>query len=246
MHCLVAIAALATGAAIAGTVDVPVDGGTALNADLLLPAGAGRAPALVIAPGQGYDRNAPVMRGLAEAAHAAGFVTLRFDWGFYSAGKTAPADRGLSMELAELRAAVAFLRQHARVDAARIYVAGKSLGSVVAHRVFVDDAHIKGAVFLTPIVRQRGDGERNYPRLAAQTRPWLVVLGEADPLCPLPNLYDWLATAGSAAPVLVFGGDHQLDVVPADSADQTPNQRNVAQAIEATVLWLRERERSTR
>lgn len=174
-----------------------------------------------------------------------GFVTLRFDWRSHSAG-SAPPESSLASELADMNAAIAYLRQHARVDPARIYVAGKSLGSLVAHRAFVSDVRIRAAVLLTPIVRRRGDGERNYPRPTTQARPWLVVLGEADPLCPLPNLYDWLATSGATAPVAVFAGDHLLNVVPETAADPAPNQRNVQQAIAATVHWLRERERTAR
>ena len=244
-RCLAVLTALLASAAPADTVKVPVEGGAALHAALLVPSGAGRGAALVVAPGQSYDRNQPLTRGLAEAAHATGFVTLRFDWRSHSAG-SAPPESSLASELADMHAAIAYLRQHARVDPARIYVAGKSLGSLVAHRAFVSDARIRAAVLLTPIVRRRGDGERNYPRPTTQARPWLVVLGEADPLCPLPNLYDWLATSGATAPVAVFAGDHLLNVVPETAADPAPNQRNVQQAIAATVHWLRECERTAR
>ena len=50
----------------------PANPKNALQADLLLPAGDAKAPALLIAPGEGYHRNLAITAGLAESATANG------------------------------------------------------------------------------------------------------------------------------------------------------------------------------
>lgn len=224
---------------------IPVDPANpknALQADLLLPAGDAKAPALLIAPGDGYHRNLALTAGLAQSATASGWVTLRFDWRYYSNN---PSDgrpsRDFITEQADFEAALAFLKKHPRVDASRIVIAGKSMGSIVASRTFVADTTPKALLLLTPVCRSGGDAAKNYHRVLADTRPVIVVMGNRDGVCPLANLYNWAKDGDPRIAVLTFPGNHSFLVgSDKDSALTARNQSNIDHAINAAVHWLNE------
>ncbi len=228
----------------AQTLAIPLgkDGKNVIQADLLLPAGEGKAPALLIVPGEGYHRNLAITAGLAESASASGWVTLRMDWRYYTASPAnGTPSRDYQNEQAEMEAAVAFLKGHPRVDASRISVAGKSFGSIVAGRVFVNDPALRALVLLTPVCRGASDAPKNYQGLIADKRPIVVVVGAADSACPLPNLYYWAKDGGDRIATLAFPGDHGLLIGAGANAALAPrNQRNVDFAVNSAVQWLNE------
>ena len=201
-----------------------------------LPASPGKAPALVLAPGQGYHMRRPLLERVAGEAARAGFVAVRFDWA-YLAAKGSPSE-DLSAELEDLGAVLAWARADARIDPARIYLAGKSLGSIVAYRRFQADPALRALLLLTPVFPDLDTAREAYPDLPALGRPAVVVVGDADRLCPAARLHEVLGA--TAIPVVGVAGDHGLNSGPADDpAWSTRNAANVDAAAAMVAYWLR-------
>lgn len=178
------------------------------------PAGEGRFPAVVLAPGQGYHMGLPAMEALSRALMQQGVAVFRFNWSCFSAEPKGQPSDDLSRELQDLQAVLAAARRHARVMPENVSVAGKSLGSVVAWQTLAADAQLRGALLLTPICSRvpRGDTPprnatgQNYPPLAQERRPTLWVAGDRDPLCATSVLYRFVGTQAQNARVAVVGG----------------------------------------
>jgi dienelactone hydrolase len=203
-----------------------------------VPGGARLLPAVVLAPGKGYDKERPLIREIFDYAVAHGLVAVRFDYRYFTERRSPSAS--LNEETADLEAAVAFLRHDPQVDTSRIIVIGKSLGSVVAHRVFRAQSSLYAEVLLTPIIARKGEADVYYPDLAALNRAVVIVLGSQDEgNCPLPNLYDALKDSRGNVAVVVLGGDHAFGLGdPAEPGMEARNARNLAQAVAITGHWL--------
>ncbi|MBN1425343.1 alpha/beta hydrolase [Candidatus Fermentibacteria bacterium] len=206
-----------------------------VECSIYLPAGADRAPCLVVAPGRGYHKGLPIFTDLAAQATAAGFAVFTFDWHYFSAG-TAPSE-GLVDEIEDLRAMIRHARRHDRVDTAYLMLAGKSMGSVLAAGVFAEDDSLAALVLLTPVIPTEDAVGQYYPDLLAERRPVLIALGEGDEAnCPLPVLYGALAGAARRVPVVVVGGDHGLNI---GSVGNPATTTNISAANAAIVQWMR-------
>jgi alpha/beta superfamily hydrolase len=225
--------------------------GAKVALSLHLPQGTpGKLATLIIAPGQGYHRGLPILKGLAEEAARQGIAALRFDWA-YTAAKGRPS-AGLKAEREDLEAVLAFAKAHERVDGKRILLAGKSLGTLVVYPAFRSHPELRGLFLLTPVVTWKWgeDGKElpkarsvlaeNYPGLSETKRQVVITVGDRDRLCALPMLYAGLSgTKGNVASVVV-GGDHGLNLGSwRDEAFKKPNAANVAVAVKATVQWMR-------
>jgi len=196
----------------------------------------GKRPALLIAPGQGYHMGLPLIAGLAEEAAQAGLVAYRFNWA-YTAAKGRPAP-DLASEIEDMETALKAVLADPRVDPARVFIAGKSLGTLVAYRVFAAHPELKALFLLTPV--GRGGVEVNYPKLAETKRPILMTLGNRDPLCSLPVLYAALAKTQGNVATLVVAGDHGMNVGDwRDEAFKERNAANIRSALRGTVHWAR-------
>lgn len=212
--------------------------GTVLQAEIGRPKGKvqGKLPAVVIAPGQGYHMDLPLTRGLFDAAVAAGFVAARFNWRYMAKKAGEPAE-DLGAEVADMQAVLDQVKRDPRVDPARVVVAGKSLGSMVAYRVLVKNPDVRGALLLTPIFRTKESVARDYPGLAGLDRPVAFLVGDQDAgNCQLPLLYQELA--GVKAPLakaIVVAGNHSLEVAPRGDA---ANQPNLDAATAIATHWL--------
>ncbi len=193
-------------------------------------------PALLIAPGQDYHRDSPLLKQLAERAAAAGYMTLRFDWHFFQAGGR--ASETLQAEMEDAQAALTYLRQQAGVDPERIFIAGKSLGSVVAYRLFRQDPQLKGLTLYTPILPQPGDEIRHYPGLASETRALQIIAAAEDGLCPLLHLYAALCQGPPRAWVNVVPGDHSFRPVKDKTSNTPAEAASIDQAITNQLIWL--------
>lgn len=99
------------------------------------------------------------------------------------------------------------------------------------------DGQVKASTLLTPICRQLGEEGQNaiYPGLLQSEKPTVLVLGNRDPLCPLPSLYKWLGSANKNVSTLVFGGNHGMQISPDTN---TLNTQNEQLATEAVIHWL--------
>jgi uncharacterized protein len=219
---------------------IPAAERSPLTAKLRLPDGDGPFPTLIVAPGRGYDMERVLTADLAGAATASGFASLRFNWRFQGSGGTGPSE-GLVTEVQDLEEVVAFARADARMDAERLFLAGKSMGSIVSYRVSSKNPGIQATYLLTPICRQLDEtgGNSLYPKLLQSDKPIVLALGNRDPLCPLPNLYRWLGSANENIVTIVFGGDHGLRLASGTSDVATLDSENEQLAIQAVVHWLK-------
>jgi dienelactone hydrolase len=194
------------------------------------PAGAGPFPAVVLAPGQGYHMALPAMAQTAAELVERGFAVYRFNWSYWLRDpKGEPADN-LVTELQDLQRVIKLARTDPTVDGARLGVAGKSLGSVVAWQALRADAALSFAVLLTPVCSEQvvGSGAAsaaaaNYPDIETEARPLAFVLGDADPLCEPKLLYRHAAQAKGPVRIDVVSGDHSFR-----SAEPDPKQREEA------------------
>ncbi len=203
----------------------------AVQADF--PVGAGPFPAVILAPGQGYHMDLPIMQDTAERLVADGFAVYRFNWAYFTRDpKNGGPSDDLSLEVQDMATVLAAARKEKRVDTARIAAAGKSLGSAVAWRLFRQEPGLHKGVFLTPVcVNDDGKPDPqavlvNYPGSADETRPVAFVSGDHDPLCANAALYDFAVRSGGRMRVAVVSGDHVFGT-PAHSSTDEARTRSV-------------------
>lgn len=106
-------------------------------------------------------------------------------------------------------AVLEFAIRHPQTDPGRVFVGGKSVGSIAAWNVFISNERLRGAVLLTPIWPAGDAGARYYPSLEEALRPVLVIAGDQDPYCDLAGVR---TSADRAATVKLaeLAGDHDL------------------------------------
>jgi alpha-beta hydrolase superfamily lysophospholipase len=213
---------------------------------------AGALPAVVIAPGQGYHMGLPLITGLAEEAARAGVIAYRFDWAYRAVEGGRPSE-GLVDEVEDMSTVVSLALSEERVDPARVMLAGKSLGTLVAYRLFREFSKLTSLFLLTPVVSLGpSDPEagpeaaprevigENYPDLVSTQRPVVMIAGEQDHLCALPVLYRALGRTKGNVKAVILGGDHSMNVGDwRDPAFASRNEANVKAAVNATVHWMR-------
>ncbi len=201
------------------------------------PTGPGPHPAVVLAPGQGYHMRLPALEAVGKALVQSGIAVFRFDWAYFTSEPRGQPSAGLEKELQDTQAVIAAARGHAMVDRRRIAVGGKSLGSVVAWRAFTADDGLRSALLLTPVCSrvpagqavERSEAEENYPGLARQRRPLMLVSGDKDPLCATQVLLRFAASAPTNTRVAIVGGDHGFeDPGREPAAAATAHGRNLA------------------
>jgi predicted alpha/beta-hydrolase family hydrolase len=229
---LAALTAFGKDAAESAEADIPTARGVALKAVVHRPATANGA-AVVLAPGQGYDKEKPLMKRGAEALAEAGFVAIRFDWAYWTA-KGQPAD-GYATEIADVDAVVAFAAQQTGVT--KVLLAGKSLGSVVA--LAWSNAHessLAGLALLT--FPNTKDANPTADDLAKSGMAPLIVSGDVDPLLDRTALYATAAKMSHAPLVVIVPGDHGFGNGTKGSPDAA---ENVDLAVKNLVVWAKRR-----
>jgi len=210
-------------------------GEATLDVDLSIPDGSGPHPCVVICPGRGYHKDLPLVKDLAARLKKEGLAAVRFNWSFYT-NKVQPSMDG-SAELTDIDAAIRLAKSIPGVDSTRIYLAGKSLGSVYGYYAFQKHPELKACLLYTPIIPEAGLGPDYYPKLKDETRPVTFILGDGDrDNCPLGYLYGYLADIGKAIPVIVLSGGHSFEI-NGDYNDPI-NIQNTKTAIEMGVYWL--------
>ena len=191
------------------------------------PKGNGPFPAVILAPGQGYHMDLPILQEAAERLVADGFAVYRFNWAYFTRDpKQGEPSEDLSLEVEDMATVLAAARSDKRVDASRISAAGKSLGSMVAWRLFRREPGLHKGVFLTPVcVNDDGKPDPqaafvNYPGSAEEKRPVAFVSGDHDPLCANAALYDFAVRSGGQMRVAVVSGDHVFGTPTHAAADE--------------------------
>lgn len=204
----------------------------------------GKAPALVLAPGQGYHMDLPLLKDLAAAAAARGVIVFRFNWSYFTSKPQGEPSEDLGREVEDMQTVVDFAKKDPRVDPAKIVVAGKSLGTLVSYSIFHKDPSFRGLVLLTPLCTDpdangKPIGNESYPGFASDARPVHLTLGNADGLCQIPALYEFLKDTKGNVSVSVFAGGHSLTFGnPGDPANAGRDARNIAAAVAASAQWV--------
>jgi dienelactone hydrolase len=209
-----------------------------------VPDGAGPFPAVVFAPGQGYHARLPLLERTAKDLTSRGVAVIRFNWAYFlkDGNKGKPAE-DLATEVEDMKSVLAEARKLPRIDPERVAVAGKSLGSLVAWRVFRADARLRSAALLTPVCTDMTSDSRrdavltNHPDITSNTRPLLLLAGDADAICPASFLYGTAATISGGARVVVVGGDHGFATKAGPDAAQE-SEANMALAVRATANFV--------
>ena len=210
----------------------------------------GLAPVVVLAPGQCYHMNLPLLQEMAEALAAEGYITYRFNWNYFTSNPPTKPSDDLETEVLDMQAVTALAKADPRVDHHHMYILGKSLGSMVAHRAFQRDPFFRAAALLTPVCTSRYDqndnplpapvpaAEENYPGVKAETRPVMFATSDRDPNCDLAMLEEFVRD--TKIPVTVVGGNHSWDVTKGeDEAGRALNRQNRALGISLVLNWLK-------
>jgi dienelactone hydrolase len=133
-----------------------------LPATLTMPKGNGPFPALVLVHGSGpNDRDesvgdAKVFRDLAEGLASRGIAVLRYEKRTHQYPQQCAADPNFTVNQETVDDAVraaALLRTQARIDPARVFVLGHSMGGYLAPRIIKRDLKIAGFVVMAGNVR---------------------------------------------------------------------------------------------
>lgn len=227
--------ALSEGAAAVAGVDVPTARGVALKANLHKPAKS-NGTVVVLAPGQGYHRELPLMKRSAEALADAGFTALRFDWAYFTA-KGQPSE-GFATEIADVDGAIAFAKKES--GAAKVLLAGKSLGSFVAAQwASAHAADLAGVALLTLPLHDQDAPDRPDERAAvAKTLPFeaLIICGDSDPIASRPSIYKFAAEMTKPPRLVIVPGDHGFQPASKNEAEKL---ENVELAVRALVVWAK-------
>jgi len=223
------------------TLDVTPDRRVELLWDV--PTTSGPHPLVVLAPGQGYHARLPLLEALAKSLSSQGVAVLRFNWSYFVKDpKAGRPSAELVMEVSDMTAVLAEGRKSSLVDAARIAVAGKSLGSLVTWRVLHAQPAVKAGALLTPVCIDASRDTAvdnfysNHPGIRTNSRPLLLISGDADPVCPLPILYANAARLPHARAVGV-GGRHSFEVKTGPNAE-IDSQSNLDLAVRITADFL--------
>jgi alpha/beta superfamily hydrolase len=183
--------------------------GIRLEGELRLPDGEPRGSAVICHahPRHGGSKDHPVLWAVRnEVAGKRGLATLVFNFrGTMGSGGSYGGGRD---ELADVRAAIGFVREHA--DGPTL-VFGWSFGASVALREAFDDRRV-AALALFGIPLQPNDLHLpplpDPPELRRLKRPLLLLTGEHDEYCPADELRAY--GEGVAEVVIVEGTDHYL------------------------------------
>lgn len=210
-----------------------------------------KSPTLVVAPGQSCNSKGPLFETMGLLGPRAGFTVIRFEWAYCLKDPSKPIpSTDLKNEIEDFVTVLDFAKTLGSVDADKITLAGKSLGSGVAHSVFLKSPSVKALALLTPICSYATDEagrplevpervtEENYPGLKKEIRPVLMAMGDRDSLCLLPVLYDYLKDSTGNIQVSVAGGDHGFRMKQADgSLDSLKTARNIETVVNGLINW---------
>jgi hypothetical protein len=150
-------------------------------------------------PLYGGDMNNYVVVAVCQALAEAGIASLRFNYRGVGGSEGKYGD-GLG-ERADAAAALAYLRQLAKVDQDRVGIIGYSFGAAVALAA-ADERVVAVAAISTPSFGQ------SLPDVAIHC-PTLLISGEQDEIAPAASLSALAAMIGPHCQVAVVGGaDH--------------------------------------
>lgn len=240
----------------AGTIEktqLKTSRGALVQVEVNVPSGlTGKVPAVILAPGQGYNMDLPILAESANALSGQGLIVYRFNYNYYTTDPVnGQPSSDLSNEVQDMQTVIAAAKADARVDQSRLVFGGKSLGSVVSFQVFSKDTSAQGLILLTPLCTSSYDDNGNplpkpspaaseaYPGLTAMSKPIAMILGNADPNCSLPMLYDFLKATSGNVTVDVIGGNHDWEVAQGtDTSSSARNEANLKTGVALVEQWV--------
>jgi alpha/beta superfamily hydrolase len=184
------------------------DDGVSLQGELRMPDGPPRAGAVLCHPHprHGGSKDHPVLWAIRNDLAHRGFAVLAFNFrgvmgseGTYDGGKA---------EALDVRAALDVIADHAPGPT---FIAGWSFGANVALRVAVEDDRVGALALLGFPLSETSFVLPDPPSrdvLKAYDRPVLLLAGEADAFCPVPELKALGRKFARATVVVVKGTDH--------------------------------------
>jgi alpha/beta superfamily hydrolase len=182
--------------------------GVTLEGEIRLPDGTPRAPAVLCHPHPefGGSKDHPLLWAIRNELAARGFVVLSFNFrGVMGSGGSHGGGVG---ELNDVRAAIGRVKEELEEN---VFVCGWSFGAHTALREALDDERV-GALALVGL--PLGETRTVVPdlpsrdRLRAFDRPVLLIAGEADPFCPVPEIKALGGKLRRATVEIVPGTDH--------------------------------------
>ena len=151
----------------------------------------------------------PVMKATARELAARGLIALRFN--FRGVGRSEGTFGDGVAEVADVKGAVDFLRDHGDVDTSRLYLMGYSFGAAVGLRCVEEGLPVSAVVALClPLaeVTILPLGEKFWYKWA---KPKLFLAGDRDDICPLSELQPLVERLPEPKQLTVLeGADHFL------------------------------------
>ncbi len=195
---------------------IPLPGGGAVPAEVTPPARfrAGKAPAVILAPGAGSDRTHPLLTALADGLAAAGYVAVRFDFPYRAAGRRRPDPPAvLERCWTSVLAAIA----HDRTIAPPwVAIGGRSMGGRIASQVAARaelPPVVRALVLLGYPLHPAGrPAARRAAHLPAIRVPTLFVQGTRDALGPPERLEPVVARMAAGTLAVIAEADHGFHV----------------------------------
>jgi len=220
------------------TIQVTWGTGQHVTAVISYPAGKTSAPTIVIASGRSGGMGTSIIKGFADKAVRDGLVAVRFDYTYFT-NKGEPS-KGVTDEIDEMNAVINEISKDPRVDTKKMIIAGKSLGSVVAHRVFNQNNTYLGEILLTPLVTSQENADRFYPGLVTSGRPIVLVVGNQDTEnAPMGVVYNFLKDSSRKVMLDTVAGDHGFELGGTTAAAKRANDANIDSALETAEYWVR-------
>lgn len=204
---------------------------------------------LIICPGSGYHKDLPLIRDLAKHGVQNNISVLRFNWPYFTE-KRKPSDK-YQEELESIDAMIRLAKNDPRIDSTRIYLAGKSLGSVLAYRAMINKNissdstdifrnDVKALILLTPIFPSVETAEQYHPNLKKLDKDCLIVVGKNDhDNCDIKALSTIIDSFENKIDVIISGGDHSFNLEEyQEGVNSELNNRQVDFISQQVIDWI--------
>ncbi len=224
--------------------------GEEIDVTVLYPESNVKLPAVLLASGGGYHKDLPILKQSTEAIADNGIIAVRFNWNYFT--KKENPSQGYVAEQEDMQTVLDFLKSNEKVDATKILIGGKSLGSVISYRVFTENEFIRALLLYTPVCTQRWDKDGNelpvpepigqvfYPEILSENRQVVITMGNRDPNCDVPMIYNFLKGSNGNVALNMVKGDHSLNIGPWDDPTyQERNAKNIEAAIGMQLHWVK-------
>jgi alpha/beta superfamily hydrolase len=179
--------------------------GLKLEGEMRLPDGPPRASAVICHPHPqfGGSKDHPLLWAIRIELANKGFAVLSFNFRGVM-GSEGSFGGGIG-EVIDARAAVGRARQEAN---GKTFVCGWSFGANVALREALEDERVAALALVAMPLADTSLPQPDPERLRAYDRPVLLVAGDGDQYCPVPELLTLAGRLSSSAVEIVAGADH--------------------------------------